>query len=87
MTKKNTPEVLYFSDDEIDKFMQAVKNASVGTMISNNSILKKSDREVEIYDTRAAFLIQVGVEFMKLIQKEKDNKGWERVKNHLKEAK
>ena len=75
------------SVEEANKFMQAVKNASKSTMISNSSIFKKNDREVEVYDTRAAFLIQVGVEWNKLLQKEKDDKGWERVKNHLKESK
>jgi hypothetical protein len=85
--KTQPPETLYFSPGDIDQFMQAVSNASKSTMISNRSIYKKNDREVEIYDTRAAFLIQVGVEWNKLLQKERDNEGWDRVKNHLKESK
>ena len=87
MAKKNPPEILYFSAEDINKFMQAVKNASKLTIITNSSIFKMNDREVEIHDTKAAFLIQVGVEWNKILQKEKDDKGWDRVKNHLKESK
>jgi len=85
--KTQPPETLYFSPEYIDVFMQAVENASKRTMISNKSIFKKNDMEVEIYDTRAFFLIEVGEQYEKLLQKEKDDKGWNRVKNHLKESK
>jgi hypothetical protein len=66
--KTQPPETLYFSPEYIDVFMQAVKNASKRTMISNKSIFKKNDMEVEIYDTRAFFLIEVGQQYQKLIQ-------------------
>jgi hypothetical protein len=72
-SKQETPEIIYFAAEDIDLFMLAVRNVSIRTYISNNSIFKKNDREIEIYDTRAAFLINVGVEYQKLINKRKEN--------------
>jgi hypothetical protein len=72
-SKQETPEIIHFAAEDIDLFMLAVRNVSIRTYIGNNSIFKKNDREIEIYDTRAAFLINVGVEYQKLINKRKEN--------------
>jgi hypothetical protein len=76
MTKKRKapePEIIHFSPEYTDVFMQAVKNASERTMIHNDSIFKKDDHTIEIYDTRAIFLLEVGQQYQKLIQL-KENK-------------
>lgn len=67
--KKIKPEVLYFDPAYLDLFMQAVENASKNTYISNDSIFRKDNRTVEIYDTKSNFLIMVGREYQKLISK------------------
>lgn len=71
-SKKAVPELIMLSPEYVDVFMQAVENASLETLLSNNSIFKKDNRTIEIYDTRAQFLIQVGREYQKLLnQKQK----------------
>ena len=69
-TKQSIPEVLYFEDADV--FMKAVEITEQKTMIQNCSIFKKNDREVEIYDTRADFLINVGINFAWLTKKDKE---------------
>ena len=71
MTKKNEPELISFSPEYTDVFMQAVQNASNRTMIHNESIYKRDDRTIEIYDTRAIYLLAVGEEYQKLVDQKK----------------
>lgn len=77
MAKKvNTPESIYFSDEYVDIFMQAVANASKHTQIHNDSIFRvKETREIQIFDTRAYFLIEVGQQYQKLIDEKDGRKG------------
>jgi hypothetical protein len=67
MSKSEDPQILCFSEEFIDLFMKAVENAEKRTNIINESIFKKNEREVMVYDTRAQFLINVGIEYEKLI--------------------
>lgn len=66
--KQSVPEVLYFEDADV--FMKAVEITEQKTYIQNTSIFKKSEREVEIYDTQASFLINVGINFAWLTKKD-----------------
>jgi hypothetical protein len=68
---KQNFEIFNFGNaEDRNQFLEAVKNASKTTMISNTSILKSPEGfDVYIYDTRAFFLVQVGCEYYKLLHK------------------
>jgi hypothetical protein len=68
--KQSQPEILYFEDTDV--FMKAVELTELRTYIQNKSIFKKNEHEVEIYDTQASFLINVGMNYAWLIKKEKE---------------
>jgi len=64
---KVTSEILHFGSPEYaDIFMKAVEMTSRKTMITNTTILRKSDYEIEILDTRSFFLIEVGQQYQVL---------------------
>jgi len=62
------PEILNFSKEYADLFMKAVENAEVRTLISNTSIFKNNDGSIVVHDTQAYFLINVGIEYQKLLE-------------------
>jgi hypothetical protein len=69
-SRKVEPEILTFGDESFAKlFMEAVRNASRRTHISNNSITSHEEF-VAIEPTTAYFLIEVGQEYQKLLNKQ-----------------
>lgn len=62
--KAQKPELLNFQSSDL--FMKAVNEAEKITYIKNESIFKKDETTVEVYDTRSLFLLQVGIEWFKL---------------------
>lgn len=70
--KQSQPECLTFSKKDADTFMKAVEITSQKTLISNNSISRKDDWTIEILDTRASFLISIGMNYAWLTKKDKE---------------
>ena len=63
---KNRSELLNFSKEDADRFMNAVEAVSSRTFISNNSIFRENETTIKFYDTSTSFLINCGIEYYKL---------------------
>jgi len=68
--KKQEPEILTFNKECLELMKKAVKNVSKRTFISNNSITFNDEGNMIIEDTRAFFLLNIGMEYQKLLKDE-----------------
>ena len=62
-------EVLNIGKKEVPIFRKAIENTSKRTFIANTSIEVKDDGRIIVEDTRAHFLITLGQEYQKLLDK------------------
>jgi hypothetical protein len=66
--KKQEPEILTFDKESLEVMKKAVENVSRRTFISNNSITFNDEGNMIIEDTRSSFLLNIGMEYQKLLK-------------------
>ena len=67
MKTKKESEIIYLGIEESKLMDQAVKNVTKRTMVLNSSITFNEQGQMIIEDTFASFLLNVGIEYSKLI--------------------
>jgi len=67
MSKKEEPEILSFSKEDIPLLKEALRETQRLTRLSNDSMIVKEDGDMEVHPTRASFLVQFGIQYCKVL--------------------